>query len=108
MPASGFDARPLRGGLLGGRQIAGVEQGLGQIQVAGAELRVLVHGRAKVRDRVGGAAGAGQQLRQVEVGLIELRAHRDLGLVGGGRGLPVAARFVHQPEVVVRHRLIAA
>ena len=106
MPASGLRVQAPFGGLLGAREIVGVEQGLGQIQVAGAELRIPVHRRTKMRDGLGGAAVARQQLRQVEMRLIELGAHRDLGLVGGHRVPPLAARLVEQPEIVVGHRLI--
>src|SRR6478672_8518226 len=66
------------GSLLGAREIVRVEQGLREVEVTGAEPRVLLYGGAKLRRRIGGPAVAREKLCQVEVRLIQLRADLDL------------------------------
>src|SRR3954469_7221806 len=93
-------------GVLGALEVVGVEQGPGEIQITGAEARVPVHGRTKMRHGIGGPAVAREELRHVEMSLIQFWSDRYLDIESGQGIPPLPTRLVEQPEVVMGHRLI--
>src|SRR5688500_6854652 len=95
----GAALQPCAGGRSRRLGLVEVERGLGQVAAPGAELRGSGQALAEPAYRFVGAAGAQQELRQVEGGAVSLGVAAELGLVLLHRAADVALLLVDEPEV---------
>src|SRR5262249_18426249 len=89
-------AETLAQGVLGARKVAGIEQRLGQVQVARAEIGFGLDRAPEASRGVLAPSVAQQKLGEIEARTVRLRAPAQLGLVLSDRLLVLARRLAHQ------------
>src|SRR3989442_1309019 len=103
-PRLGFVGQTGARPLLGAAEVAGVQQRLGEIELAGSECWFYLDHCAEVRDRLSLAPALLQQLRGVERGAIRFGVRRALRFVGLDSLIDLPLPFVGEAEVELRKR----
>ena len=93
----------LQRGHFRGLQLAGLEQPLRKIQIAGCERRVRLNSRPEMIDRFRDAPCAREQLGEIEMCLVHLTMRLQLGAVLLHRTLVVVLRLEQHAEIVMPH-----